>query len=262
MAGNYPFPRASRLGGALLLLALSACRDKDKEKAAAPKPNPCLNQTLPVLAFDFVDRLGFSTPDTAILGDVTFAGPGAPYTSYEWQVGTDPRVFTRQRFSLFFGTPALYRTFPVRLIAHRPPNVACFAKDDGVDTLTRSLTIMPYADASSPILGRFHGANLDTPADTFTVRITAEPDRRYPGDPTAPRTVYMQNLPNKVCPFTVKEGVGCGWRGVEIDGIGCGVAYGTALLDDDRRTLRITYSWVNLPDPKSLNRVFVGRRVR
>ena len=136
------------------------------------------------------------------------------------------------------------------------------AGSGGVDTLTKALTIMPYASASSPVLGRFHGANLDAPADTFTVRITAEPDRRYPGDPTAPRTVYLQNLPNKVCPYSVKEQVGGGWRGAFIDGIGCGVAYGTAQLEDDRRTLRITYSMVNLPDPKSVNRVFVGRRVR
>ena len=260
MAGNHHFQRAGCLSGALLLLTLSACRDKEKERAQAP--NPCLSQALPVLAFDFVDRLGIATPDTAILGDVAFVGPGAPYTTYEWQVGTDPRVFTQKRFGLFFGTANLYRTIPVRLIARRPPNLACFAKDDGVDTLTKALTIMPYASASSPILGRFHGANLDAPADTFTVRITAEPDRRFPGIPNAPPTVYLHNLPNKVCPFTINEQVSGGWRGILIDGIGCGGAYGTALLDDDRRTLRITYSMVNLPNPARLDRVFVGRRVR
>jgi len=254
MAGNYPFQRAARLGGALLLLALGACRDK--EKRDEPKPDPCREQVLPVLAFDFIDRLGLATPDTAILGDVTFAGPGAPYTAWEWQVGNDPRSFTRQRFSLFFGTPTQYRTYSVRLIARRPPNVACFAKDDGVDTLTKVLTLMPYGMATSPIVGRFHGANLDAPADTFTVRITAESDRRYPNNPNGPRVVYLQNLPNKVCPHPVNEEVGGGWRGAFIDGIGCGVAYGTAQLDIDRRTLRITYSMVNLPDPKSINRVF------
>ena len=260
MAGNYHFRRAGCLSGALLLLTLSACHDKEKERIEAP--NPCLSQALPVLAFDFVDRLGLTTPDTAILGVVTFAGPGAPYTSYEWRVGNDPRVFTQKSFGLGFNTANLYGTVPVRLIARRPPNLACFAKDDGVDTLTKSLTIVPYALATSPILGRFRGANLDAPADTFTVRILVEPDRRLPGIPNAPPAVYLHNLPNKVCPFTVDEQVGGGWRGVEIDGIGCGLAYGTALLGDDRRTLRITYSMVNLPNPTRFDRIFVGRRVR
>ena len=259
MAGNYPFRRAASLSGAVLLLTLGACHDKDKPEV--PRPNPCIGQTLPVLAFDFIERIGNTTPDTAVLGDVTFAGPGAPYTSWEWRVGDDPRSFTQQRFSLFFGNPNRYYTYPVRLIARRPPNVACFPKDDGVDTLTKMLTLVPYGLSSSPLVGRFRGANLDAPADTFTVRFTAEPDRRY-NDPSGPRVVYLNNLPNRTCPYNVNEEVGGGWRGASINGIGCGSAYGTAQIAEDRRTVRIEYIMFPSNDITRVNRVFVGYRVR
>jgi hypothetical protein len=260
MAGLNFSPTWAPRAGVVVVAVLGACHDP-KEAVA---PRPCPAQGVPVLSFAILERTGTTTPDTAVVGAVTFLAPGAPYTAYEWKVGNDPRTFTQQRVALNFAATDTLRTYAVRLIAHRPLNQACSANDSGVDTLTRALTIAPYASRKSPLLGRFHGANLDAPADTFTVRLAAEPDHRYPpGTPNAPVVVYLTNL-GKGCASPWFE-VAAGWHGAALDysrnDYGCFAEVGTAQVADDRRTVRIEYSQLrNFPNRTS--RVFVGHRVR
>lgn len=247
-------------GMVVILAFLSACHDKAHEQ----EPSPCMAQALPVLTFDIIERTGTTTPDSAVVGAVTFLGPGAPYTTYEWKIGNDARTFTQQRVALNFNDADLLHTYPVRLIAHRPPNRACFAKDAGVDTLIRTITIMPFASRKSPLLGRFQGANLDAPADTFTVRFAAEPDHRYPlGTPNVPTLVYLTNL-GRGCKSPWFE-VAAGWHGGEFDysrnDYNCFAEVGTAQVANDRRTVRIEYSQLQ-NFPNRTNRVFVGHRVQ
>jgi len=156
-----------RLLSSLALLTLAACHDDERAL-----PNPCQAQKANPLTFHFVERTGSITQDTTYTNQtVGFVAPGAPYTAYQWQIGPLTQRSTRT-FGLVFDDQTV-GNIKVRLIATRPPNRACFAKDDGVDTLDKVLTLMPWS-ARSPMYGRYQGALKSAPRDTFTVRVYLE----------------------------------------------------------------------------------------
>ena len=227
----------------------------------APAPDPCLGVAANPLSFRFLEGFGTPTPDTAYSHqNITFEGPGKPYTSYEWQIGTDARAFTQQKVTLYFQDGEA-GSYPVRLIARRPPNTACFPKDDGVDTLTKVLTLMPTT-TKSPLLGKYLGANTDAPSDTFTIRIYKAPYYVYPNDPAYPPYTYLRNL-SKGCtsPYFV---VGQTWRGIDFDYGGddfsCHTEVGTGYLTTND-SIRISYER-NEVYPERKKHVFLGKRVR
>jgi len=242
------------LSGAALL-GLAAChRD-------SPAPNPCLSQLANPLRFRFLEGYGTPTPDTAYTKqDITFEGPGAPYTSYKWKVGNDARVFTKQKFSLYFYDTELGR-YPVRLIAKRPLNKACFPNDDGVDTLTQVLTLVPLS-RRSPLYGKYLGANSDAPTDTFTIRLFLGPNRAAPNDPAAEPYTYLRNL-SKGCQSPYFD-IGSSWRGINFNygraDFSCNTETGTGYLTT-RDSIRIDYERSE-PYPVRKSHVFRGRRVR
>ena len=248
------------LTGSSFALALSGCRhDQDKGDV----PNPCATAAANPLSFQFLEYSGTPTPDTTYNSQlVTFAGPGAPYTAYEWLVGPTTRR-TTQQFGLYFDEKTV-GTVPVRLIARRPPNTACFAHDDGVDTLTKVLTLVPFVDPyvplrnpRAPIYGTFHGANRSTPRDTFTVWIHQGVNYDYPTDPTAPPTDYVRNIP-KGCKLPFFDNY-LGWRGVHMNLGGCTGLQGSGYVIG-RDSIRITYH--TRPQSALVDEVFLGKRVR
>jgi hypothetical protein len=85
--------------------------------------------------------------------------------SYQWQVGENTTIKTSKKFELYFGDTV--GTIQIRLIVHAKPNKICFPFDDGIDTITRNLTIMvmekPY------LTGKFLGSNIDSPNDKFLI---------------------------------------------------------------------------------------------
>lgn len=247
------------LGGTLWA---AGCRDKD-----VPVPDPCRGSKANPLAFRFLESWGNTpTPDTAFTEEsITFDGPGAPYTRYEWQVGTDPRPFTQRRFALHFPETAVGRV-AVRLIATRPPNRGCFPNDDGVDTLTKTLTLMSWTRARfrAPIYGKFRGSNVGAPNDTFTVRIFSAPDYRYPNDPAAAPYDYLRNL-DRGCQAP-RFAISTAWSGIYFNfqqiEYGCFGESGTGYLTT-RDSIRIDYSrYVSDRVLDRVNRVFRGKRVR
>ncbi|MCA8831186.1 hypothetical protein [Hymenobacter pini] len=214
------------------------------------------------LPFRFLENYGTPTPDTAYSKqDITFEGPGAPYTSYEWQIANDTRRFTQQKFSLYFYENNV-GNFPVLLIARRPPNTRCFPKDDGVDTLTRVLTLLPRSYRKGPIYGKFQGSNLDAPKDTFTIRVFQGLDPYNYGSPIP--YDFLRNL-GRGCQspyFTI----GLTWRGINFnyggDDFGCRTESGTGYLTT-RDSIRIDYSrFASLTGVVRTNHVFLGRRIR
>ena len=248
------------LAGISLAPALFSCRH-DQEKRDLP--TPCEAAAANPLTFHFLEYSGTPTPDTTYNNQtVTFVGPGAPYTAYEWLVGPATRR-TTQKFVLSFDT----RTFgdiSVRLIARRPPNTACFAHDDGVDTLTKVLTLVPFIDPNiplrnphAPIYGKFHGANRSTPRDTFTIRIYQGVNYDYPNDPTAPPTDYVSNIP-KGCKRPFYDNY-LGWRGVFMNLGGCSGLQGSGYVVG-RDSIRVTYR--TQTQPAIVDEVFLGKRVR
>ncbi len=227
-----------------------------------PKPDPCAALVARPLSISFIERFGTPTPDTANSGqDITFEAAGRYYTSWRWKIGTDPREQTGQRVSLYF-RPTEFGRLTVQLIGTRAPNTACDPKDDGIDTVQRTLVLMPYAAiARAPILGRFHGYNLDAPRDTFTVRIFQAP--RYP-TPVEEDYTYIRNL-GQGCQSPYFEAP-VSWRGVTFNyggsDFGCLTEAGNGYLTS-RDSIRFEYyQFKYFNSLERVNRVFVGRRVR
>ena len=227
-----------------------------------PAPDPCAELLATPLAMQFLERTGTPTPDTAISGQsITFEAAGQPYTSWSWRIGTDPRPHTGQRVSLFF-QPTESGRLTVQLIGTRPPNKACTPTDDGVDTVRRTLVLMPYAAlAQAPIYGRFHGYNLDAPADTFTVRIFRAPRQPTPDEEDY---TYLRGL-GRGCQsphFTAQPA----WRGAFFNygrnDYGCLTEFGKGGLVT-RDSIRFEYEqFASNTSLQRVARVFVGRRIR
>ncbi|RTQ51397.1 hypothetical protein EJV47_06220 [Hymenobacter gummosus] len=235
-----------------LLVSLQACRDP-----APPAPAPCSAADRNPLRFTVTEAFGAAALDTLYTGGpVGFAGPGAPYTAWQWLVGPATTRDTRT-FGLSFD-----RTFtgplPVRLIARRPPNPHC-PGDDGVDTLTRVFTFVPrdLQQYRPAVFGKFLGANTDTPRDTFTVSIYLGPNFDFPNHPGAPLMPYLSGLP-KGCATPYFE-VGIDWRGANATSGGCLGTSARAVLTT-RDSIRIQYRATVLP--QIIDKVFLGRRVR
>lgn len=250
-------PVLALLGSTLLW---ASCR----HDTSGSEPNPCQTAKANPLTFRFLENYGTPTPDTAYTKqDITFEGPGAPYTTYEWHIANDIRVFTQQKFSLYF-PETLTGNFPVRLIAHRPTNRSCFPKDDGVDTLTQMLTLVPLFNRKAPIYGKFLGSNTDAPRDTFTIRVFSGPSYDHPNDPNAAPYDYLRNL-GRGCqsPYF---GIGLTWRGIWFNYGGndfnCLTEAGVGYLAT-RDSIRVNYSqFESGTSLKRVSRVFKGRRIR
>ena len=247
-------PALALLGSALLVAGCHHDRPAEPNPCQAVKANP--------LTFRFLESYGTPTPDTAyVKQDITFDGPGAPYTSYEWRIGTDPRSFTQRKFSLYFPESST-GSVAVQLIARRPLNSACFPKDDGVDTLTQVLTLVQRAQYRAPVYGKFLGSNSDAPRDTFTIRVLNGQDPYNPGSPIP--YDFMRNL-GRGCQspyFTV----GLTWRGLNFsygrNDYSCLTEAGLGYLTT-RDSIVVKYSqFESSTSLTRVNRVFKGRRVR
>lgn len=238
-------------GLALAGFGATYCHSRDE-----PLPDPCAKLAANPLIFQFVEAFGTPTPDTAYNNQpLAIKGPGAPYTSYQWLVGKiDER--TGQNIVVSFDGATL-GPIPVRLIAKRPPNPACFKNDDGVDTLTKVLTLVPYRDLRAPIYGKFQGANTDAPRDTFTVRIYSGPNFYYPNIPGAEPTNYVAGMP-KWCQYP-HHNVGLTWRGfTATNGTDCSNFDLKGYLTT-RDSIRIEYRTQIVPT--IIDKIFVGKRV-
>jgi len=245
------------VGGSFLSVMSSCHHDKEKDGS----PTPCQGLKANPLTFQLLEYSGTPTPDTTYNDQtVSFIGPGAPYTAYEWLVGPTTKR-TTQKFVLVFGANTV-GNIPVRLIAHRPLNTACFPHDTGVDTLMRVLTLvpsLPERNPRAPIYGKFQGALRSAPRDTFTVRIYQGKNYFYPTDPTAPPTDYVSNLPRGCTRPYIDNYLG--WYGVHFDGLGCTSFGGTGYIFG-RDSLRLSFRTKPAPIPDEANEVFLGKRVR
>ena len=231
--------------------SLAGCRDKPQVL-----PDPCAGQRANPLTMQFIEAFGTPTPDTATNNQpLVLRGPGAPYTSYEWLIGAiDQR--TGRTAVVSFDRRTL-GPIPVRLIAKRPLNTACFKNDDGVDTLTQMLTLVPQRDLRAPIYGKFQGSNKDTPRDTFTVRTYEGADFFYPNDPSV-YSNYVAGIP-KGC-LTPYRYAGFTWRGMTATSGGCTSFNITKGYITARDSIRIEYR--TQVSPTIIDKVFLGKRVR
>jgi len=155
---------------ATLAVALSGCGSP-----TVVVPDPCEGAQRVTARFTIYEvlRSGTIAPSDTLANGVALFAADERYDSYEWQIGSDSRVRTESRFSLRFpGREVVYgEPIPIRFIGRRKPDTTCFPDDDGVDTAYRYM--VPLPETRSPLIGSYHGAHVDDPADTFTVTIYA-----------------------------------------------------------------------------------------
>jgi hypothetical protein len=230
-------------------LLLNTCRDKE--------PDPC--KDLKPFEADFtinevVDDTLFVT-DTALINNYVVFKAAEDYDSYEWTVGTDERTFRSKSFPLRFEHPT--GPLQVRLIAKRKPNVACFPNDNGIDTLTKTLTIVK--EEQTAIVGIYRGSLLSNPTDVFEVRIERHP--------LYPWYINIYNI-NQGCNQMQQVEERFGYTGLSFENPGfqnnCNFYYGYAALLPNRKDIEIRYvTDIDIPGQPLIyiHEKFIGTRV-
>jgi hypothetical protein len=69
-----------------------------------------------------------------------------PNANYTWVIGAE--TINEREFYRYFDASLIGQTLEITLIVHKAPNNICLPSDDGIDTLTRYLTIVPEITSS------------------------------------------------------------------------------------------------------------------
>jgi hypothetical protein len=119
--------------------------------------------------------------DTVYTTFITFLAQDSTVgNSYEWQIGSDQRTFTKREVTLDFKDAG---EVIIRLIV-KNNTTPCFPSDDGIDTLIKTI----YVTKTLPWVGKFEGYVESKPSEKFVIS-TEEDINRRPG-------YYLNNLPN------------------------------------------------------------------
>lgn len=110
--------------------------------------------------------------------------------SYQWQVGSNAISQTVRSFSLDFSDTI--GTIPVCLIVKSKPNLICFPNDDGIDTVTKYLTIKHFKEF--PLKGKYKGYLSNDPSTEFIIEIDTFKDNEIFMDGMV--RYGIKNLPN------------------------------------------------------------------
>lgn len=158
------------------MLVLTNC-EKNKE------PDPCA-ALKPVSAdFDLYD--GNTKIDTFMLpAKITFKAKDSTAQSYAWSFPDGANTSDKRSFSLTFHNET--GLIPVQLILKNKPQTACFPKDDGIDTVQKSVYLIHWREADRlPYIGTFVGSDDTNPNHKFEVHIKffripdPEPTKNY-----------------------------------------------------------------------------------
>lgn len=231
-------------------------------------PDPCANLEPVTARFIMGERItnsGYEQIDTLVLSDtvltwssVEFRAPKG-YDRYEWKIGFDERTFTDSVVALRFPDPV--SSLPIRLIVQDEPNTTCFPEDDGIDTLTQYLTVVPID--SSVVFGRYQGYLESNPADTFTVSVILEVIQ---GD----NEISFLNI-NEDCNTTAS------WLRLskiayksfnfapdDYFGNGCNDPNGWFTVDSTHQNVTIDFSTRDIDDPVDQRQYFhfIGKRIK
>jgi hypothetical protein len=146
----------------VLLGLLAAC---ETEKA----PDPC--EALKPVSADFDLYDGNTKIDTFVLpATVTFKAKDSTAQSYEWSFPKGENTSDKRQFTLTFHNEM--GLVPVQLILKNKPQTACFPKDDGIDTVQKSVYLLHWMEVDRlPYIGTFVGSDDINPNHKFEVHI-------------------------------------------------------------------------------------------
>ncbi|MEY4937584.1 MAG: hypothetical protein RIS64_3943 [Bacteroidota bacterium] len=183
--------------------------------ACRKTPDPCANRTPDAKDFQMymtfknpgslgiidtyrvpqqLDTFYWSQGSSGFLTTKIFDSDLVTAQTFNWKIGTDPRVFTNSKFSLSFRViPDLVNKIDVKLLRERSTDL-CFPNDNGKDTIQKSFYLANDQIVTPPQVGRFKGYIVGQEQDTFTVHIYFGPrDEMY----------FIDNFPkgaSVVCP--------------------------------------------------------------
>lgn len=151
------------LVGVLLSAVAESCHEDNTQ------PNPC-DGVVPTSADFTMKELILDTlkpeADTIFTDNTVEFSAKYDADEYEWKLSGDDRTWTTKSFKLQFYK--FIGNVDVRLIVKRKTvNKQCTPDDDGIDTVTRRLTVVRIP----AIAGTYRGVNVENPQDTFTVMI-------------------------------------------------------------------------------------------
>lgn len=267
----------------LALLIVNSCKDCPNPAQNTPpvdttKPkDPCEGRTTAFKA-SFTIYEGSGLCDTVMVSDTVlnrnigiFKADG-DYTSYEWQIGTDARTWNTKQVRLTFSNNDV-GAIRIRLIARDTNYIKCVAGDDGIDTVFKTLVLQRRS--ATRMLGKFRGANLDNPLDSFTVDFSMIREGNINNKDTTNRVVMVNNLPKGAFEPDIVDGIFayCNiftvtyYKGVNMEtngSVGNGVngIRGFAKLSEDASTITIHYTEFDRPSTNPrIKRTFIGKRI-
>ena len=120
------------------------------------------------------------------------------YESVNWNLGSDPRIWTNQNFSLSL-INAL-GNIPINFIGRRNPNINCFPQDSGNYMSSQKITMVEQIEKPilkiSPLVGKYKGVFSNNLLDTFTIRIEYFDSLKYDIGVTGSKNFYwISNIP-------------------------------------------------------------------
>ncbi len=155
-----------------------------------PKLNPCIGKEQLNADFTIGQRIQLSNfhsfsggIDTLIRTDTILIDQTAQFEAkhdnmtYEWKIGEDERTWNTKNVSLAFRN--FSGSVTIRLISRWTPNLQCFPKDDGVDTVYHTLTVIENKD--NPVFGEFEGYTLSNKSDVFRIKMIFLPRSPWSG---------------------------------------------------------------------------------
>ena len=254
---------------AVLLCTLSNCRPKTCDDPRNPECgnyDPCIDAITANADFKIYEELGRGWADTILYTETdTIIGAATVlrlthkgkknYDSLRWQIGSQLKTYTADSVR-FDGFGGFIGKIDIRLIVYKAPNKACNPYDDGIDTVIKSLWIIPYKDAA--VWGKFRGHDEDNPNFAYTIEAELNPGV-YEVLKYLPDSMINTHNPGLVVLIDNQTMI---INPNKDDAYQFGVVYGTGRIQEDGKTLIIDYSVKDNPKyPNKTKRRFIGTRV-
>ncbi|MEQ8706148.1 MAG: hypothetical protein RIC19_19610 [Phaeodactylibacter sp.] len=242
---------------ALALLLASGCRKEDEEcydptDSSCANYDPCWEKEAVSAGFVMEERVAhfdsvWHIPtDTILEGGILRLRALQPADSIRWQMSGDPRTWDSEELRMQFGGS---ESLEISLTLWREPDTLCFPDDDGIDSLTRRLTVVPHPEAA--IIGRYRGATDANPDEPYELEIFWRESTPSASHATIQITGIHPGC-NNTFDFNVITSVGSGylayafWRGSLETTTGCSAPQGIARLSANRQEITVRFRMRNL----------------
>jgi hypothetical protein len=172
---------------ALLVLSCSHCKEQectdstnpDCPNYVAPTPvDPCAGSQEVSADFTIEEHVSYlpnlwRLTTNGVFSDNTLRiRPLNDNVNCKWILGVD--TIQASEYSFHFPTGSYGQTFPIKLIVTGSIDTVCFPNDNGMDTITKYITV--YDSCQMPIIGKYRVAWDSAPTDSFDVKLTCNAD--------------------------------------------------------------------------------------